>query len=193
MPPGGPGGTLIRMRSPWVRAAAAAVALVLLGSGCGSSGTSTTTQLSASSWANGVCNAVHSYADQLKRAADTFKENPTSAGLRRALNQVQSATRTFKANVKGFGRPETAASKQAKQAIDSLASELSQATDTARAAAASAQGVTGLLNAVSVIGDTFVSARQQISATVTELGKLGRGELKDAFASSDSCKSLASG
>ena len=100
--------------------ASATLAVAVLATGCGSS--ETTTKTSAEQWASGVCGAVTSYVQALKQAAGTFKSNPTSAGLDQARAQASSTTESFKATLGGLGRPDTASGKQAKQAVDSLAS-----------------------------------------------------------------------
>ena len=170
--------------------AAAALAAAAVAAGCGSSETATTTT-SAKAWASGLCGALSTYVQALKHTAGTFKGNPTSAGLDQARAEAKSATDSFKATVKGLGRPETGSGKQAKQALDALGSQLSKDAETMKAATDSVNGTEGLLNAVSVVTGTLATAKTQITTTVDELRSLEHGELKDAFAGADSCTALA--
>ena len=171
--------------------ASATLAVAVLATGCGSS--ETTTKTSAEQWASGVCGAVTSYVQALKQAAGTFKSNPTSAGLDQARAQTSSTTESFKATLGGLGRPDTASGKQAKQAIDSLASLLSQDAEKMKAATDAVAGTEGVMNAVSVVTGTLATAKTQITTTVDELRSLEHGELKAAFAGVESCTALTQG
>jgi hypothetical protein len=168
--------------------ASAAIGAAVLTAGCGSSEQAAKTP--AETWAGGVCGAANSYIQAIKQAAGTFKSNPTSAGLDQARAQARSATDSFKSTLEGLGRPETTSGKQAKQAIDSLASQLSQGTEKVTAATEAVNGTEGLMNAVSVVSGALASAKTQIRTTVDELESLEHGELANAFASADSCATL---
>jgi hypothetical protein len=168
--------------------AAATLGAAVLAAGCGSSDEPTTT--SAEKWAGGVCGAVTTYVDAIKQAAGTFKSNPTSSGLDQARTQAKSATESFKATLEGLGRPDTTSGKQAKQAVDSLASQLSQDAEKVRAATEAVNGTEGVMNAVSVVTGALATAKTQITTTVDELRSLEHGELADAFAGADSCTAL---
>jgi hypothetical protein len=168
--------------------AASTLGAAVLAAGCGSS--EDTTKTSPEQWAGGVCGAVTSYVQAIKQAAGTFKSNPTSTGLDQARTQAKSATESFKATLEGLGRPDTTVGKQAKQAIDALASQLSQDVEKVQAATESVNGTEGLMNAVSVLTGALATAKTQITTTVDELRSLEHGELADALAGADSCTDL---
>ena len=172
---------------------ALAAAAVLATAGCGgsSSGSETT---SATDWANGVCSSIVTWENSLKSISSSLKANPSKDAVQTAVNDAKSATDTLAGDLKKLGRPDTDAGKQAKDAVDTLTSQLQSDIDKIESAVKDASGATGALNAISVVSGTIATMGTQISTTADQIRSLdAQGELQKAFSQADSCSTLKSG
>ncbi len=175
---------------------AVTVSLALLAAGCGSSGDSTTTTTSASAtetWASGVCTSLTTWQDAIKSAAGSLKSDHTKSGLQTAADDAKTATQTLASDLKGLGKPDTQAGQQAKDSLDQLSTSLEQNVTTIEDSVKGASGITGVIAAVSSATVTLATMGTEVKTTFANLQGLdAKGELKSAFASSSSCKTLTS-
>lgn len=161
-----------------------AAGLALLAASCGGSDeTSGTTD-----WANGVCSAISTWTSTIQTAAQSVQSNPTKEGLQSAADDAEQATKTFVADLRELGKPDTDAGEQAKSSLDALADELETSADEISSAVDSSAGA---LAAISTVTATLTAMGDQISSTFQQLEQLdASGELETAFEQADSCDEL---
>jgi hypothetical protein len=178
-------------RAAGAAGAALAAAAVLAAAGCGGSGSSTT---SATDWANGVCSSIVTWENSLKSISSSLQANPSKDAVQTAVNDAKSATDTLAKDLKKLGKPDTTAGKQAKDAVDTLTSQLQSDVDKIESAIKDASGASGYLNAISVVSGTISSMGTEISTTAKQIQSLdAQGELQKAFSQADSCSTLKKG
>jgi len=174
---------------------ACALALAGLAASCGggSSSSDTTTTESASQWADGVCSAMSTWVTAVQSAMEPVsKGNISKDSLSTAGDDLKTATTTFVDDIKGLGPPDTASGQKAKDEIDRLGDELSSDADTIKSALNDIGSGTGIASAVSTVSTTAQQMGTQAQTAVTNLQNLdAKGELKDAFQNSPSCKKLS--
>jgi hypothetical protein len=159
---------------------------------CGGGGNSATTTTTSSGgaapqdWATGVCTAVNTYEVALQTAATSFTQNPSKAGINKALTAADQATQTLSTTLKGLGRPNTSAGQTAQKTIENLATKISADVNKIKTAASSGS----TLQAAATISTTLGSMKGSINTAVSTLQSLQGGELQSAFASSPSCAKL---
>ena len=175
----------------------AAVVLAGVAAGCGGNRTDTLTNASPAStaaWADGVCGAISTWQHELTSIRTGIPGQPTRDDIQKALDHARSATQTLVSDLQDLGTPKTDAGKQAHDAVAKLSSDLQSDVTKIQTAVEGATNAAGVLTAVSVASGTLVTMGTQISSTVNELQQLDpKGELGDAFSSSQSCKSLKNG
>jgi len=167
---------------------AVAALLAACAAGCGSSGSTTTEQTSATiQWANGICSAISSYRSAVKGAASTINSgNISQEGLSAAVDDIKGATQTLRTTARGLDKPATQSADTVQKTFQSLAADLRA---DAKAIDEATSGSSSLLNTVSVVSTTLVTAQTQAQSALTELKTVdARGELKDAFDQASSCK-----
>jgi hypothetical protein len=172
---------------------AAAFLLAAIGVSCGSgSSSSTSTQGSAAvGWADHMCAALVSYKSSLAGISASVKATPSRSTLDQAGTDAKNATHTFVESVKGLGKPGTSAGATATQTLDALASDLRKDASTIES---STSGGSGVVQAVSVVSTTLVTAKDQVKAALETLRQLKpKDELSQAFAQAPSCSSLSLG
>ena len=105
-------------------------------------------------------------------------------------DDAKSSTETLIDDLKGLGKPDTAAGAEAQDTLNSLADDLQQDVDQISSAV---DGSSNTLSMVTTVSSTLVTMGNQLSATFTKLQNLdAKGELEDAFKSADSCSKLTS-
>jgi len=176
------------------RAAAVVLAAALaFAAGCGGSGDKTS---SAEQWANGFCEAVTTWQNDLTSIANNLKQKQSSltkSDVTSSVDEAKSSTQTLGKSLKDLGKPDTDAGQQAQDEVAQLSDSLSKSVDTVQKAVddASGAGVAGVLNAVSVASGTLVTMGKEVSSTVSQLEQLdAQGEMKQAFQKASSCKTL---
>lgn len=178
------------------RAIAAAVIVVaaLLAAGCGGSSDDSSSSASPTTeWADGLCSAITSWTSSLSSIGDTLKQGSlTKDSLTSAVDDAKSATDTFTSDLDGLGLPDTDAGQQAKDSVDQLSTDLKADMTVIEDAVDGASGVSGILDAVSVVSSTLVKMGSKVSSTITSFQDLdAKGELESAFKQADSCTELA--
>lgn len=171
-------------------AAALVAAVALLAAGCGKNDQPTTSE-----WADGLCSAITTWTSSLTSIASTLQSGGLNKdSLTTAVDDAKSSTQDFTSTLDDLGKPNTDSGQQAQDAVDQLSSEIKADIQTIQDAVDDASGVSGILNAVTVIKDTITKAGTQVSSTVTSLQGLdAQGELESAFTSSSSCQKLSNG
>ena len=165
--------------------------------GCGSSDESaaTTTTSATEAWADGLCGAVGTWYAAIAADAQSLKSDPTRSGVQNAATQAKDATSTLTDELGNLGKPDLAASEQAKSIVDTLSSQLSTATDQMQTATENLSGATAVLGAVSTVSGTLAQMSTALSKAWNDLKSLqgeGKSELESAFKSSSSCSDLQS-
>jgi hypothetical protein len=167
----------------------AVVAAVLAVSACGGSDTSSTQD-----WADGLCSAISTWTSSLQSTVSGLQGNFTKDSLTSAVDDAQGSTKDFTGSLDELGKPDTEAGQQAKDAVDTLSSEIKADIKTIQDAVNDASGVTGLLNAANVIKETITKAGSQVTSTLTTLQGLdAKGELEQGFKDAPSCQKLSGG
>jgi hypothetical protein len=170
--------------------ALAVVAVVLLIGSFGSGDSSKAAE--SETWAGSFCAVVIDYLGALNGVATTLKaEGVNEATLPVAVNGAVSSTQIFGSDLRRLGPPPVSET-EAKQHLDTLSTQLAANGDKIRAATTDVSTPTDLLNAISVVSSTLVTAKNQVTHTVDELRALDpKGKLHDAFENADSCRTLA--
>lgn len=165
-------------------------ALAVLAAGCGGSGSSDSSSTpSAEAWAGNLCSSISDWGNSMKAATSSLQGNVSKSGLQSALGDISDATDTFVKDLKGLGKPDTDAAKQAQSALQKLATELEADSQAIKSAKSSSNGT---LATVSTVTGTLSKITDQIASTFTTLQGLdAKGELSDAFKNASSCKTLA--
>lgn len=174
---------------------AALVVVLALVAGCGSNNEKTTTANAAQSeetWANGVCNAFLTWEMSLSSIGQKLKGTTlSSASLRQAAGDAETATTTLQMTLSSLGKPPTPTAQQAKTIVTQLSTELKSAASTAKNALSNASGPGGRAQAASVAAQQIAKMSNDLSAAVTKLQSLnGDTSWQKAFSSAESCQAL---
>jgi hypothetical protein len=169
---------------------AVALSAASLAAGCGDEGGG---DASATEWADGVCSAITTWRTSVASAADSLRAGDLSEkGIEDAFDDFESATDDFVDDLQGLGRPETEAGTQAKDALDQLADDVEDNVSQMKRAVDDISGVSGVLEAVTVVGAGLSRLGDQVSAAFSKLEDLDAGgELERAFRDASSCDELA--
>ena len=169
------------------------LALGLLAAGCGGGGSSSSDDTTATTvWANGLCSALTTWKGSLESAATQLTSgNISKETINGAVDDIRTSTDSFVDDLKGLGKPDTAAGQKAKASLDKLADELQSDVSDVQDAVGGASSLTELLAALPTLRTALTSMATQFQTTRSELNQLdAKGELKDAFEQADSCDSL---
>jgi hypothetical protein len=172
--------------------AAVVAATAFLAAGCGSSKSSSGT-VTPEDWANNVCSAITTWTDSVRKTGNDLRagNNVSKASLNSAVDDFQSSTQQLADDLKGLGRPNTSAGKQAQASVEKLSGEIQTDADTIKSEVKGASGVAGLQKALANVGVTLTQMGEQVTNTFGELGNLdAKGELESAFKKADKCSSL---
>jgi hypothetical protein len=114
--------------------------------------------------------------------------------LTKGVDQAKTATNKLTDDLRGLGRPNTEAGKEAQSQVDQFANELDDNIKKVEDAVGNASNAQGMLSAVSVVGSTVSAMSQQLKSTLTSLEGLGQGrkEIQQAFQTVPACKELTS-
>jgi hypothetical protein len=160
----------------------------MLAAGCGGSDESATTK-----WFDNVCSAVTTWQDSITEAGQSLKDNPSKEGLESSFTDAKDATNTLSDDLKSAGKPDTEAGDQAKQALDTLGTQLDDGVTKMQDSVDGVSTVNEALTAVSAVSGTLATMGTQIQSTVDDLRTLDtKGELQTAFNEADSCAPLRS-
>lgn len=171
---------------------AAALTSVVAGCGGGKS--------AEEEWAGNVCTDVANWKSQVTTATNNISQalqSPGSETISTISTEVQSAvdaTRQLGTNLKADKPPDTDEGKQAKQQIDSLATQLQSTAAKAKQTVESVpQGASAsqALQALTSLGPDLRSLAQQVSSTFSSI-EASSSKLKEGFNKADSCKQFRS-
>jgi hypothetical protein len=175
-------------------ALAVTTALVASAAACGGSGggeaAGTTTPTESQSFAHLVCSSLVTWKQDVTKATNSIKESPSKETITVAITQVRDSTSTLVNELKSLDVPSTESSKEAKSTLATLEDQLNQGASKLKETAGKMTGLTGSVEAVSIMSTTLVTMRDQVKAAGNQLRTLPKGELKDAFADSQTCQSL---
>jgi hypothetical protein len=151
-------------------------------------------------WAGNVCTDVANWQSQVKTATSNISkalQSPGSGTVSTVSTQVQSAvnaTRQLGTNLKGDKPPSTDEGKQAKQQIDSLATQLQSTAAKAKQTVESVpEGASAsqAAQALSSLAGDLRPLSQQVSSTLSSV-EASSSKLKEGFDKADSCKQFRS-
>jgi uncharacterized protein YceK len=163
-------------------------AVLLLVAGCGGKKSQTS---STTTWADNICSAINDWTSSVQAAGQSAKDSPTKATLQGSFGSAQSATKTLVSDLKAAGKPDTQAGQQAKESLDNLSTNLSNNVDAMQTAVDSASGVSGVLNAITVVSGMLATMGTEVKSTFSSLEQLdAKGELETAFQQASSCDKL---
>jgi len=177
-----------------VTALVLAAALASLAAGCGGG------ESAEEKWAGSVCTDVANWQSQIKTATTSITnalKSPGSGTVSTISTQVQSAvsaTRELATNLKGDKPPSTDEGEQAKQQINSLATQLQSTAAKAQQTVESVpEGATATqaAQALSSLSGDIRSLSQQVSTTLSSI-EASSSKLKEGFDNADSCKQFRS-
>jgi hypothetical protein len=179
--------------SPRLAFAAAPIAfLALLAAGCGGSSSSSSGDTTPTDeWASSVCTAIVSWTDSLGSSVSSLQGGDLSKdAMKGVADDATSATQSLIDDIKDLGKPDTAAGAEAQSSLNTLADDLQKDVDKISSAV---DGSRNTLTMVTTVSTTLQTMGNQLSSTFTKLQNLdAKGELEDAFKSSDSCSKLTS-
>jgi uncharacterized phage infection (PIP) family protein YhgE len=167
------------------------VALALVAAGCGGSDEPETSQ--TVEWADEFCGAVSSWTESLKEIGGRFSDlsNLNQSSLEEAANDARDATDELVGELRGLGAPDTESGQEAKDAVDTLASELETGVREIEETVEGLSGVTGIPSAISSLTTTLTSMTQALSTTLDTLeGGEAKDELESAFRQAPACDDL---
>jgi hypothetical protein len=151
-------------------------------------------------WAGNVCTHVATWKSQVQTATSNISkalQSPSSGTVSAVSTQVQAAvdaTRELGTNLRGDKPPSTDEGNQAKQQIDSLATQLESTAAKAKQAVESVPDGTSASQAaqalVPLAGDLRLLS-QQLSAALSSV-EASSSKLKEGFDKADSCKQFRS-
>jgi hypothetical protein len=165
------------------------IGAAVLAAGCGGGNeTSATTD-----WFNNVCGSITTWQDSITAAGQSLKDNPSKDGLESAYADAKDATSTLADDLKSAGKPDTQAGDQAKQELDTLATQLDDGVAQMQDAVGGVSTVNEALTAVSAVSGTLATMGTQVKSTVDNIRALdSQGELQSAFDQADACAPLKS-
>ncbi len=163
-----------------------AVLCAALASGCG--GDDGGSEASATEWAEDVCSAISTWTASVAATAESLRADPGEEALRDAVDNFESSTSDFVDELGQLGAPETEAGEQAKASVDKLADDVDENVSQMKRAVDDVSGVSGIVEAVTVVSAGLSRLAAEVSATITSLQGLDTsGELEQAFRDAESC------
>jgi hypothetical protein len=169
---------------------AVVLSLSVVAAGCGGSSNDTTP---TEKWAGNLCSAVSTWKSSITSIVSSVRQNGvTKSSLSNAADDAKTATSKLTDDLRGLGRPDTQAGKEAQSQVDQLAKELDDGVKQVQDAVGNASDAQSTFSAVSVIGTTLSTMAQQFKTTLTSLEGLGQGqkEIRQAFQTVPACKEL---
>ena len=166
-----------------------AATLSFLAAGCGSSASA------EEKWADSVCTSVGNWQDKVKKSADDIKsklQSPSvgvAAAIKEDVRSAVDATKGLVSDLKSNGPPNTEGSAEAKQQLDTFATQLQTSATKTGDALDSLSGSASL----SELGAKLAPLAPQLEvlaasakSTVNSLSASGT-KLKEGFQDADSC------
>jgi hypothetical protein len=168
------------------RAFIAAVVAALFLTGCGGDDES-----ESESYANSVCTELSQWVTSIDDAISSVTEGGLTTDreeLEASVQEATDATRELADDLAELGAPETEDGEEAREELDSLATELRQQVDAIEVAIDSDSGTGSVATSVTTAVSTATTAASSTFESLEELDP--GGELGEAFQNSDDCDSL---
>jgi hypothetical protein len=165
--------------------------LVVVAGGCGGSSASAEEQ-----WASDLCSQITHWKDSVTQSKVDLREQiqspdtGTLEAVKSDLTAIKDATNKLSSSLKSLGAPDTPSGTQAKQEVDSFATQLDKTVQHARQTAASVSAeasLTDKLSKLTPLGPTLQTLTDSASTMVQSVEATTQA-LKDGFQSADSCK-----
>jgi hypothetical protein len=168
-----------------------AATLSFLAAGCGSSSPS-----AEEKWAGSVCSSVANWQDQIKKSTDNIKaqvQSPTvgmGAKIKGEVSSAVDATDKLASDLKANGPPNTEGSTEAKQELESFATQLQTTATKARDALDSLSGSTSLSDLGAKLGPLAPELESLAGSAKSTLNSVSASgsKLKKGFQDADACK-----
>jgi hypothetical protein len=166
--------------------------LLALAAGCGGDDGGGESSATAD-WADGICSSTLTWTESVTSTAQSLSGGGLGEEeLRGAVDDIESATKDFAEELKGAGRPDTAAGAEVEAAFDDLAGDVEESVAEMKTAVEDVSGVSEVLEAVTAVSAILSTMSEQVSATLARIETLdAQGEIETAFEEADSCQELA--
>jgi hypothetical protein len=167
------------------------VVLAALAASCGGS-----SQSAEEKWANDICGNVTTWKDSVTKATDDIQSqirSPSSASvdaIKADIKTISDATTKLSSNLKSTGAPNTQAGTQAKQQVDSFATQLDSTVQKAKNSTSSippGAGITSIISTLSSLGPSLQSLATSAQTALKSV-QSSASALKDGFQKADNCK-----
>lgn len=170
----------------------AVLGLALVTAGCGGDGDESSAT-PTDEWAEGYCAAIVDWASELKLATDELRDfrSLSQEAFEEAGGSISSATKTFTAELRALGAPDTESGERARRAVGVFATRAERDLRAIERAVESASGLTGISQAVAPITAALSSMNKAFTTMVASLGRIGpKDELQSALEDAESCDDL---
>jgi hypothetical protein len=169
-------------------ALAAVIVLAVAAAGCGNQSTADKTK----SWADGMCNALVDWQNNVKAAGEKVSGGDLSkSSLQDAADGVSDANKQLRDDLDSLGKPPTPTVDKAKSDLNELSQDLSTNVDKIRDAIGNISG-NDVSAAVTTIAGAVQAMGQDFQHTATQLQALENDDTwANAFKSSESCQKLS--
>jgi hypothetical protein len=179
-----------------IASAAVVTTLAVLAAGCGGGGSSKEEQ-----WASSVCTNVANWKQQIQSIgadARSKLQSPsvgTLDAIKADVNKAVDATKQLSSNLKALGAPNSGSGTQAKQQIDSLATQLENTVNMAKQTTANLPKNATLSQTVSQLASLAPALESLLTNTKTTLSSVQTtgSDIKKGFDQAKSCKQFRSG
>jgi chromosome segregation ATPase len=172
----------------------AATILVLVAAGCGGGASD------EEKWAGSVCSDIATWKQQLQQQVNDARSTLQSPGggtvdaIKTDVQQAADATKKLASDLNALGAPNTDSGAQAKQQLDSLATQLENTVNHAKQTVASLPASATTSQTVSQLSTLGPALQSLVTNTKTTLASIqsSSSDLKKGFDKADSCKQFRS-
>jgi oligoendopeptidase F len=173
-------------------AIAVSAALAFIAAGCGGGASD------EEKWAGSVCTDISNWKQEIQKEvndAGSTLQSPgagTMAAIQTNIQQASDATKQLASNLKALSAPNTDSGTQAKQQLDSLATQLQNTVNHAKQTVANIPKNATLTQSVSQLASLGPALQSLVTNTKATLNsiKSSSSDLKKGFDKADSCKQL---
>jgi hypothetical protein len=167
----------------------AVIVLAVAAAGCGKS---ESTADKTKSWANGMCNALVDWQNNVKAAGEKVSQGDLSkSSLQAAADGVSDANKQLRDDLDSLDKPPTPTADQAKSDLNQLSQNLSTNVDKIREALGNISG-NDVSGAVTAVAGAVQAMGQDFQHTASQLQDLEKDDTwANAFKSSESCQKLS--
>jgi hypothetical protein len=164
--------------------------LATVAAGCGGS------KSAEEKWADSVCTDLGNWKSQVKQSTDDIStkirspQQGTLAAIKADIQKLVDATQQLAQNLNALGAPKTESGAQAKQQLETFASNLQTTTDKAKQTLATVPenaGLTETATKLAPLAPDLQSLAAQTKTTVQSI-EASSSDLKKGFEQADSCK-----